>query len=316
MKILVTGASGFVGYFVCTRLVAQGHTVVATVRQPPGLELAGVQYCVVQDLCASADWSSALAGIETVVHCAARVHVRRDTAVDPLCAFRTANVAGTAQLARQAAEFGIRRFIFLSSVKVNGEVSPVPFRETDTASPQDAYGLSKYEAEAALREIARRTGMELVVVRPPLIYGPGVKANFRSLMWALAKGIPLPLGDVHNSRSFVAIENLVDLIFTCINHPRAANELFFASDGEDLSTPELIRRLALAMGRPARLLPVPPSLLTMALACVGQREMSRRLCGTLVVNISKARELLAWIPPVSVDEGLRQTAEYYIQHQT
>ena len=315
MKVLVTGASGFVGQSMCTRLVAQGMAVVGTIRQPIGQALPRVEYCVVGDLSTSTEWGDALAGVDAVVHCAARVHVMRDTAVDPLSAFRATNVAGTVQLAQQAAEFGVRRFVFLSSVKVNGEGGKVPYRETDLAAPRDAYGLSKYEAELALRKIAARTGMELVVVRPPLIYGPGVKANFRSLMWALVRGIPLPLGAVQNSRSFVALENVVDLIVRCINHPQAANETFFVSDDQDLSTTELVRGLAAALDRPARLLPIPASVLSVVLTCLGKGEIAERLCGTLLVNISKVKQLLDWAPPVSVAEGLQKTAAYYLRHQ-
>ena len=315
MKVLVTGASGFVGSATCSRLVAQGMNVIGTVRHLPAQLLTRVDYCIVGDLDANTDWRVALTGVDTIVHCAARVHVMRETAADPLVAFRTANVAGTEQLARQAAAAGIRRFVFLSSVKVNGEGGSIAYCETDLPAPQDIYGTSKYEAEIVLREIAAKTGMELVLVRPPLIYGPGVKANFQSLIQALARGIPLPLGAIHNRRSLVALDNVVDLIITCITHPAAANETFLVSDGEDLSTTELIRRLARAMGRPARLVPVPAIVLMAGSILLGKREMARRLCGTLQVNITKARTVLGWTPPVSVDEGLRRTAEHYLQQQ-
>ena len=312
MKVLVTGASGFVGSATCSRLVAQGMDVIGTVRHLPAQSLAGVDYRIVGDLDANTDWRDALTGVDTIVHCAARVHVMRETVADPLVAFRTANVAGTEQLARQAAAAGTRRFVFLSSVKVNGEGGPVAYRETDLPFPKDVYGTSKYEAELGLREIAAETGMELVVIRPPLIYGPGVKANFQSLMRALVRGIPLPLGAIHNRRSLVALDNVVDLIVTCIKHPAAANETFLVSDGEDLSTTELIRRLACAMGRPARLVPVPAMVLMVGAMLLGKQEVARRLCGTLQVNITKVREVLGWVPPVSVDEGLRRTAEQYL----
>lgn len=315
MKALVTGASGFVGNATCARLVAQGMDVIGTVRHPPTRPLLGVDYRIVGDLDANTDWRDALTGVDTIVHCAARVHVMQETAVDPLVAFRTANVAGTEQLARQAAAAGIRRFIFLSSVKVNGEGGLVAYRETDLPVPKDVYGTSKHEAELGLREIKAETGMELVVVRPTLIYGPGVKANFQALMRALMRGIPLPLGAIHNRRSLLALDNVVDLIVTCIKHPAAANETFLVSDGEDLSTTELIRRLARAIGRPARLIPMPTTVLMAGATLLGKREVAKRLCGTLQVDITKVREVLGWAPPVSVDEGLRQTAEYYMQHQ-
>lgn len=315
MKVLVTGASGFVGTATCARLVTQGMDVIGTVRHPLAQPLQGVDYRIVGNLSADTDWRGALGGVDTVVHCAARVHVMRETVADPLAAFRTANVVGTVQLARQAAERGIRRFIFLSSVKVNGEGGVDAYREIGLAAPKDIYGLSKYEAELGLREIATQAGMELVVLRPPLIYGPGVKGNFQSLMRVLARGIPLPLGALQNRRSLVALGNIVDLIVTCIRHPAAVNETFLVSDGEDLSTTELIRRLALAMGRPACLVPVPATALTIGLTLLGKREVATRLCGTLLVNTTKVRQLLGWAPPVSIDEGLRRTAEYYIRHQ-
>ena len=316
MKALVTGASGFVGNATCARLVADGMDVIGTVRHTPTRPLLGVDYRIVGDLDANIDWRNALTGVDTIVHCAARVHMMQETAAEPLVAFRTTNVAGTEQLARQAAAAGIRRFIFLSSVKVNGEGGLVAYRETDLPVPKDVYGTSKHEAELGLREIKAETGMELVVVRPTLIYGPGVKANFQALMRALMRGIPLPLGAIHNRRSLLALDNVVDLIVTCIKHPAAANETFLVSDGEDISTTELIRRLAHAMGRSARLIPLPATVLMVGLTLLGKREVAARLCGTLQVDITKAREVLGWAPPVSVDEGLRRTAVHYLQQQS
>jgi nucleoside-diphosphate-sugar epimerase len=313
MKVLVTGASGFVGSATCARLVLQGMDVLGTVRHLPVQPLQGVDYCIIGDLDFNTNWCGALAGVDVVIHCAARVHVMRETAADQPGAFHAANVAGTEQLARQA---GARRFVFLSSVKVNGEGGLVAYRETDPPAPQDAYGISKCEAELSLREVAEETDMEVVMVRPPLIYGSGVKANFQALMRALVRGIPLPLGAIHNRRSLVALDNVVDLIVTCIEHSAAANETFLVSDGEDLSTTELIRRLARAMCRPARLIPMPTTALMAGATLLGKREMVRSLCGTLQVNITKARTVLSWIPPVSVDEGLRRTAEHYLQQQS
>ena len=313
MKALVTGASGFVGNATCARLVAQGMNVIGSVRHLSTQPLLGVDYRLVGDLDANTDWRDALTGVDTIVHCAARVHVMREMAADPLVAFRTTNVAGTEQLARQAAAAGVRRFVFLSSVKVNGEGGLAAYHETDPPAPQDAYGISKYEAELGLREIAVETGIEVVMVRSPLIYGPGVKANFQALMRALMRGVPLPLGAIHNRRSLVALDNVVDLIVTCIEHPAAANETFLVSDGEDLSTTELIRRLARAMGRPARLVPVPETVLVTGSMLLGKRAVARRLCGNLQVNISKARKVLGWTPLVSVDEGLRRTTKHYLE---
>lgn len=311
MKVLVTGASGFVGNATCSTLVAHGINVVGTVRRLPTQRLSGVDYRIIADLSENTEWGEVLKGIDAVVHCAARVHVMQETASDLLGTFRAVNVAGTEQLARQAAAERVRRFVFLSSVKVNGEGGSIAYRETDLPAPQDAYGISKYEAELGLRSIAAETGIEVVMVRSPLVYGPGVTANFQALMRALIRGIPLPLGAIYNRRSLVALDNMVNLIVTCIIHPAAANETFLVSDGEDLSTTELIRRLARAMGRPARLVPVPAKVLMAASMLLGKQEMARRLCGTLQVNITKVREVLGWVPPVSVDEGLRRTAAHY-----
>jgi nucleoside-diphosphate-sugar epimerase len=257
---------------------------------------------------ASAGWREALVGITTVVHLAARVHIMDDTAVDPLAAFRAVNVDGTLNLARQAAVAGVKRFVFVSSVKVNGEFTHVgqAFTEENAPNPQDAYGQSKHEAELGLRQIAADTDMEVVIIRPPLVYGHGVKANFAALMRAVQRGWPLPLGAVHNRRSLVALDNLVDFIVTCITLPQAANQTFLVSDGHDLSTNELVRGLARAAGMPARLLPVPVWALQAAATLLGKGDAVQRLCGNLQVDIAKARTLLGWVPPVSVDEGLRR----------
>jgi nucleoside-diphosphate-sugar epimerase len=238
-----------------------------------------------------------------------------ETAANPLDAYREVNVEGTRRLAEQAAAAGVRRFVFLSSVKVNGEetTSHSPFRADDPPAPKDAYGQSKWEAEEALVEIAERTGMEVVIIRPPLVYGPGVKGNFASMMKWVAKGVPLPLGAIDNRRSLVALDNLVDLITVCIDHPAAANQVFLAGDGEDLSTTELLRRVGKAMGRPARLLPVPTGLLRLGAAMLGKGDMARRLLGSLQVDISRTRDVLGWEPPVSVDEGLRRAVEPYVR---
>jgi UDP-glucose 4-epimerase len=238
-----------------------------------------------------------------------------DTATDPLEEFRRVNVQGTLNLARQAAAVGVRRFVFVSSIKVNGESTQLgfPFTADDAPAPLDAYGVSKMEAEQGLRELAAQTGMEVVIIRPPLVYGPGVKANFAAMMRWLRRGVPLPLGAIHNQRSLVALDNLVDLIVTCLTHPAAANQTFLVSDGEDVSTTELLRRMGKAMGHPARLLPVPTGLLKLAATIVGRRDMAQRLCGSLQVDIEKTRRLLDWTPPLSLDQGLRKAAEGYVR---
>lgn len=235
-----------------------------------------------------------------------------DTSSDPLAEFRRVNVEGTANLARQAAAAGVRRFVFLSSIKVNGEftVAGQSFTAADVPAPQDAYGISKHEAEQSLRQIAEETGMEVVIIRSPLVYGPGVKANFAAMMRWLARGLPLPLSAVtQNRRSLVALDNLVDLIVTCLDHPAAANQTFLASDGEDLSTADLLRRMGGAMGRAARLFYVPTVCLKLAAYLVNKPGIYQRLCGSLQLDITKTRQVLGWVPPVSVNEGLRRAAE-------
>lgn len=312
-RIMVTGGSGFVGRTLLERLHQEGYGLIAPSRTHLVQAPVGVVNPLVGGLAADVDWSASLEGAAVVIHSAARVHVMNDTAADPLVEFRKANVEGTLSLARQAAAAGVRRFIFISSIKVNGEGTELghPYRADDTPDPQDPYGISKMEAEQGLRALASETGMEVVIIRPVLVYGPGVKANFRSMMSWLRKGIPLPLGSTGNKRSLVAVDNLVDLIATCIDHPAAANQTFLVSDGEDLSTTQLLQRMGKALGRPARLLPVPASLLQAGAAMLGRRAIAQRLCGSLQVDIGKTRELLGWAPPVSVDDALRKTARAF-----
>ena len=311
--ILVTGATGFVGKAVIQALSGAGLNVVAAVRLLPSRGACtanvpdGLQWQAVGDINSQTDWQRALQGVQTVVHCAARAHVMREHAADPLAAYREVNVQGTLHLARQAVAAGVKRLVFISSAKVNGEVTQpsMPFLPDGIAAPQDAYGISKMQAELGLRQIAADTGMEVVIIRPPLVYGPGVKANFAALMRVVQRGWPLPLASVRNRRSLVGLGNLVDFIITCTKHPKAANQTFLVSDGQDLSTPELIRQIALAAGVPARLLPVPVVVLQVGSQLLGKADAVQRLCGNLQVDISKARELLGWVPPVSVEEGLR-----------
>jgi nucleoside-diphosphate-sugar epimerase len=304
MTILVTGASGFVGTGLMARLSAENRLVRGTSRKPVGELADRTGWVAVEDQDDSTDWRAALEGVGTVVHLAGRAHIIRDRHGDSLAAFRRTNVEGTLNLARQAASAGVRRFVFVSSIKVNGEAGT--HRESDTPAPNDAYGVSKLEAENGLREIAATTALGVVVIRPPLVYGPGVKANFQALVRAVGWGIPLPLGAIENRRSLVARDNLVDFIVTCIEHPAAGGETFFVSDGEDMSTTTLIRRIARAMKRPARLIPVPVSVLWAAATVAGKRDVAQRLLGSLQLDIAKARRVLAWTPPVTVDEGLRR----------
>jgi nucleoside-diphosphate-sugar epimerase len=311
--ILVTGASGFVGRAVIRRLSVDDASirVVAAVRRLGYSFPMGVESTQVGDLLATTDWSEALQEMGAVVHCAARVHVMNDKSSDPMADFRRANVEGTVNLARQAAAAGVRRFVFLSSIKVNGEFTEPgrPFTADDTPAPQDPYGVSKHEAEEALCQIALNTGMEVVIIRSPLVYGPGVNANFESMMRWLFRGIPLPLAAAtDNLRSLVALDNLVDLIVTCLNHPAAADQTFLVSDGEDLSTVDLLKRVGSALGQPARLFYVPNTLLKLGAAVVNKPGIYQRLCGSLQLDIAKTRQLLGWTPPISVDEGIQRTA--------
>ena len=309
MNISVTGANGFVGRYLSAAMISRGLTVQGLSRTSCKSE-NGISHIVVTGIDIDTVWRHALLGCDAIVHLAARVHVMHETTTNPLAEFRRVNVDGTLNLARQAAAAGVRRFVFISSVKVNGESTQtgVPFTADDTPAPLDAYGISKMEAEQGLRELAIQTGMEVVIIRPPLVYGPGVKANFAAMMRWLQRGVPLPLGAIHNQRSLVAIDNLVDLIVLCLKHPAAANQTFLVSDGEDVSTTELLFRMGRAMGRPARLLPVPSSVLKLAGALLGKSDVVQRLCGSLQVDITKTQDLLGWTPPVSLGEGLRRTA--------
>lgn len=313
-KVLVTGANGFVGQAVCGEAAARGFFVYGMTRSSCDFR-DGIENVVVGSIDDSTSWQGLLPVCQIVVHVAARVHVMADKVENPLDEFRRVNVHGTLNLARQAAAVGVRRFVFISSIKVNGETTRLgfPFFADEIPAPLDPYGISKMEAEQGLRDIAAQTGMEVVIIRPPLVYGPGVKANFQIMMRWLARGVPLPLGAIHNRRSMVALGNLVDLIVTCIDHPAAANQTFLVSDGEDLSTTQLLQRLGRALGKPARLVPVPAMLLKAGAALVGKPAIAQRLCGSLQVDISKTQQLLGWVPPLSIDEGLKRAAEGYLR---
>lgn len=316
-SVLVTGASGFVGTSLMERLAVDAQfRAVGLVRRLPQPPVAGTCYEIAVDPLIACP-SSVLEGIDTVIHLASRVHVMQERVADPLAEFRRINVNGTLELARAAAEAGVRRFIFVSSIKVNGEGTDGgrAYTADDDARPADPYGISKREAEEALTALAAKSNMEVVIVRPVLVYGPGVKANFRSMMSWLSKGVPLPFGAIHNKRSLVALENLVDLLVTCIDHPAAANQTFLASDGEDLSTTELLVRLGAALGKPARLIPVPAALIKGAARLAGKGALSQRLCGSLQVDISKTRALLGWEPPLGVDQALKATADNFLKEQ-
>lgn len=312
-KILVTGASGFVGKQIVNCLLSKDEkqTVAITVRKNCSHWKERVLSYLTGDLDPNYDWSSELNNITTLVHCAARVHMMAEKSCNPLEDFRRVNVDSTLNLARQAAEAGVKRFIFLSSIKVNGETTNLrkPFTEDDIPAPVDAYGISKLEAERGLNSIACETQMEVVIIRPPLVYGPGVKANFSNLIKLVKTGVPLPLGAIKNKRSFVALENLVDLVITCIHHPNAANEIFLVSDGEDISTTELLKRISKSIGQSNRLIPIPSNWLQNAAILFGKKDIAIRLLSSLQVDNEKSRILLEWEPPLSLDEGLNKVIE-------
>ncbi|MEX1214267.1 UDP-glucose 4-epimerase family protein [Saccharospirillum sp.] len=306
MNVLLTGATGFLGSRIIGQIAKHDGLVLTSVSRRPVNNHDN--YVVVAELGPGTDWKGALADQQVVIHTAARAHIMKDEVADPLAKYRKVNVEGTLNLARQAAAAGTSRFIFISSIKVNGErtIQGRPFTAEDSPAPEDAYGISKLEAEQGLRELASETGMEVVIIRPPLVYGPGVKGNFASMIRLVEKGLPLPLGAIHNKRSLVALDNLVDLIITCLDHPAAANQVFLAGDDEDLSTTELLRAVAGAMGKPARLVPVHAGLLMSGATLLGKKAVAQRLLGSLQVDISKARNLLGWTPPLSVAEGLKR----------
>jgi nucleoside-diphosphate-sugar epimerase len=300
MRFFVTGASGFVGSALSSELRRRGMDVRSILRTQ-------------QEIDGSSDWRDALQGVSVVIHLAARVHVMHESAADPLAEFRKVNVEGTEHLARSAAAAGVKRLVYVSSIKVNGEetIGGQRYSEVSAPFPTDPYGLSKWEAEQALQRVAAETGLELVVIRPPLVYGMGVKGNFAQMMKALARGLPLPLASIGNQRSLVYVGNLVDAIITCATHPKAVGQTYLIDDGEDVSTPELLRQLGISMGCPARLLRCPIRLLEWLGALMGKSGQVERLVGSLQIDSRKIRHELNWTPPYSLHQGLQKTAEWY-----
>jgi len=315
MKVLVTGATGFVGSELIRQLAAKAIDAVGCARSADSLLPVGVEPFVVEDLTeVDINWSLALSNVDVVIHTAARAHIMNDEVLDPLAEFRKVNCDVTLRLAWAAAESGVKRFVFVSSVKVNGERSDLnrPFSPEDSFIPVDSYGLSKHEAEQGLLQIGKETAMEVVIIRPPLVYGPGVRANFVSMMKWMKKGIPLPFGAISNKRSLVALDNLVDFIVLCADRdksPKAANEIFLISDNEDVSTSELLRRVARAFGKKSWLFPVPVFLMTWAAKLIGKGGVANRLFGSLQVDSSKAHDLLGWKPVITMDGQLKKIVD-------
>jgi len=308
-KVLVTGANGFIGRNLCAFLKEKGYIVRGAVRSNVRDVSLADEYIQVGDINESTDWQQALAGVDTVIHLAARVHIMNDLAVDPVEAFRKVNVFGTERLARMAAKAGVKRFIFISSVKVNGEGALRPYTEKDIPEPRDAYGVSKREAENSLACIAGETGLQTVILRLPLVYGPGVKANFKNLIKLASSGLPLPFKGINNRRSFLYLGNLMNAIITCISHPLAAGETFLVSDGQDVSTTDLIKMIAYAMNKNPLLFSLHPSILKALCKIVGKTEELEKLTGSLLVDSSKIRNLLGWKPPFTMEEGIKGTVK-------
>ncbi|CAH6977174.1 UDP-glucose 4-epimerase [Vibrio chagasii] len=312
MKILVTGSTGFVGSRVFELAEERDWAVVSVVRKSSRIQ---PNCFLVSSLGAATDWSGAFEGVDCVVHCAARVHQMNESEQDALAAYRDINTLGTLNLAKQAAEAGVKRFVFVSSIKVNGEFTEPgsPFLPNLDNIPKDPYGLSKYEAEVELTKLSKETGLEVVIVRPPLVYGPGVKANFLSMMRMVEKGIPLPFGAIHNKRSLVYVDNLSSLILTCCEHPAAPGHTFLVSDSQDVSTSQLTRAIALSMDKSPRLLPIPMSWIRVGASVLRKQHIAQRVCGNLQVETRHTKEILGWIPPVTFEDGISKTVEAYLK---
>lgn len=312
MRFLITGASGFVGQSLCAEMLRQGWQVKAALRAPHQLP-GDIKPVIVGQIDGGTDWTEALVGVDVVIHLAARVHVMKDTAADPLAEFRSVNTAGTEHLARCAAASGVKRLVYVSSIKVNGEETRggQKFSEADAPAPQDPYGISKWEAERALYRVADEAGLEVVIVRPPLVYGPGVKGNFAQMLGIVARDIPLPFASIHNHRDLIYVGNLVDALIVCATHPAAVDQTYLVCDGEDISTPGLLRHLGAGMGHPAHLFPCPPALLKLAGRLTGKTGQIERLLGSLKMDSGKIRRDLDWAPPHTLEQGLRITAAVY-----
>ncbi|QQR81380.1 MAG: NAD-dependent epimerase/dehydratase family protein [Deltaproteobacteria bacterium] len=314
-RVLITGANGFIGRNISEYFLAKGYDVVCTYRSKKH-QINPNKSFIIGDMSLATSWETALSGVDIVVHLAARVHIKVDSVQEELNEYRKVNVDGTMALATAAVKAGVKRLIYLSSIKVNGEgwmdSQHLPYTESCLAQAKDFYGISKYEAEQALLNFAHKAKLEVVIIRPPLVYGPEVKSNFLSMMKWLYKGVPLPLGSIHNHRSLVALDNLISFIETCMFHPAAVNQIFLVSDGEDLSTTELLRRTSLALGVSPRLIPIPIGVIMAMASLLGKQELAHKLCASLRVDISKACRLLNWAPPISIDQALKKTAHDFL----
>jgi nucleoside-diphosphate-sugar epimerase len=312
-NVVVTGANGFIGKALCQTLTCAGYAVTGVVRAADRIDAsAPYHFAVIGEIDGTTNWFECMAQVDVIVHLAAQVQVAQRNASQCLATMRMVNFEGTENLARQAAAAGVKRLVYVSTVKINGEQTyGRPFKPEDAPSPRDPYAISKFEAEQALLRVASETALQPIIIRPPLVYGPGVKGNFLSLIRWIDKGLPLPLARIDNRRSLIALDNLIDILMRCIHHPAVSGEIFLVSDGEDLSTPELIRRIAGALRRPARLWPVPMTLLRLAAQAIGKRQGFDRLCGSLQVDSSRARTVLGWRPPVPVNQALSRTVEWY-----
>ena len=315
-NVFVTGATGFIGTALCKRLLEEGLFVHGTVRSfDPSILPQGVAPVQLESIEKKGKWETILNDIDTIVHLAARVHVMKDSVTYHSSEYHKVNVQGSKHLALAAAQYGVKRFIFMSSAKVNGEGRSRPYKEADIQEPQDPYGISKLEAEQVLHEIADQTGLEVVILRPPLVYGPGVKANFLRLLKVVDSGIPLPLLSTNNRRSLIYIENLVDAVFTCLSHPEVSGQTFLVSDGEDISTSELIRIIGFALERPAHMFPFPTFLMRLTGRLLGKSAEVERLLGSLMVDCSKIKRELNWEPPYTMDQGLKETGKWYLKRR-
>jgi nucleoside-diphosphate-sugar epimerase len=317
-SLLISGASGFVGRAVCEGALSLGMKVRGSHRSAGSRSLVpiGVEKIQIASVNADTDWSNSLIGVDVVIHLAGRVHITKDTVKDHLATYREVNTAGTSRLARMAVSAGVRRLVYVSTIKVNGEQTPTaPFTEADAPRPQDAYAISKRESEQALHQISAESGIEIVILRPPLVYGEGVGANFRRLLNLVRKSIPLPLASVSNRRSLIYVRNLADAVLTSATHPRAIGQTFLVSDGEDISTPELIRRIAEAMELPSRMFRCPPSLLNAVASIAGKSAEVARLLGSLAMDSTRFRSETGWTPPYSLLQGLRETVRWYLANE-